>query len=241
MKKLLFLLLTISPLQAQENQNTSSKSEEIIPSLQEFMKLPEEQRKAFNKHYTKATQLIQEKRIFEAMSSLDKADKIFNPLSFTLNLRATCYVEMRDFDKARAIYEKIQELDPKNIANRFNVAEMHYVSKEWQLAHDSFSKILSEESDKIQNMVPITEFKILICKTKLKLQDEALILSQKYSSKDDSPFYYYAKALTEYENSDTVKAEEWTQKALRIFQNQSLLFPWQVSLEEANYLAVPVK
>lgn len=240
MKKLFLLLLTISSLQAQQNQNAKTGKEEIIPSLQKFMELPEERRKEFSEHYYKASKLLREKRIFEALSSIDKADKIFMDHVYNLTLKGSCYVEMRDFDKARLVFERVKELDPKNIANRFNIAEMHYVSHDWQIAHDMFSKLLADESSAVQNMVHTTEFKILICKTKLKLQDEARILSQKYSEKDDSPFYYFAQALSQHEKGNADEAEAWTLRAARIFQNSNILAVWQDALEEAEYLNSPV-
>jgi tetratricopeptide (TPR) repeat protein len=240
MKKLFLLLLTVSSLQAQQKQNTKAGAEELIPSLQKFMELPEETRKEFGEHYYKASQLLQEKRIFEALSSVDKADKIFMDHVYNLTLKGSCYVEMRDFEKARMAFEKIEELDPKNVANRFNIAEMHYVANDWQIALDMFSKLLAEEGDKVQNMIHITEFKILICKTKLKLQDEVTILSQKYSEKDDNPYYYYAQALLQYVKGNTIEAEAWTARAIRIFQSPSILYAWQDSLEEAGYLTATV-
>jgi len=236
MKKLFLLLLTISSLQAQQNQNAKAGAEELIPSLKKFMELPEEKRKEFGEYYIKASQLLQEKRIFEALSSVDKADKIFKDHVYNLTLKGSCYVEMRDFEKARIAFEKVEELDPKNIANHFNIAEMHYVAHDWQIAHDMFNKLLAEGSDKIQNMIHITEFKILICKTKLKLQDEVTILSQKYSEKDDNPYYYYAQALLQYDKGNSIEAEAWTRRAIRIFQRPVILRAWQDALEEAGYL-----
>ena len=82
----------------------------------------------------------------------------------------------------------------------------------------------------------LVEFKILLGKKKLGMDDEVTILAEKYDFLDDSPYYYYAQAALAYEKEDLVKAEEWLAIANRIFQDPNVLAPWQDTLVEYGYI-----
>jgi len=68
------------------------------------------------------------------------------------------------------------------------------------------------------------------------MEDDALILANKYDFLDDSPFYYYAQAAIAYESDDTIKAEEWLAICSRIFRDPQILAPWQDTLVEFGYI-----
>jgi hypothetical protein len=82
----------------------------------------------------------------------------------------------------------------------------------------------------------LVEFKILLCKKRLGMENDVIILAEKYDFLDDSPFYYYAQAALAYEKKDLVKAEEWLAIAGRIFQDPNVLAPWQDTLVEFGYI-----
>jgi tetratricopeptide (TPR) repeat protein len=202
-----------------------------------FSNLPEERRKEFIKHLEEATRLFQQKRIFETIDQLDKADAIFPNSPEVLNIRGSCLVEFRAFDKAIAAFKEALKLSPDNPSIEFNIGEVYFVSKQWQEAHDVFSKVLGS-LDKPEHLAlsRLTEFKILLCKNKLGQKDEVLELAEKYDFLDDSPYHYYAKAALAYEANDLIKAEEWLAIASRIFQDPNIIAPWQDTLVEYGYI-----
>ncbi len=237
MKRLpLLLLLLSSPLHAQAEPAAEEKSavDSLLSSQKEFLNLPEEQRKEFAKNFGEAARYFQQKRIFETLDSLDKAEKIFPNSAELLNLRGSCYVEMRAFDKATAAFGKALEFNPDNTSIKFNVAEVLFVTKQWQKAHDLFSEILKTISE--STLSRLVEFKILLCKKKLGMDDEVVMLAEKYDYQDDSPYYYYAQAALAYEDGDLLKAEEWLARANRIFQDPNIIAPWQDTLVEFGYI-----
>jgi len=237
MKRLpLLLLLLSSPLHAQAEPAAEEKSavDSLLSSQKEFLNLPEEQRKEFAKNSGEAARYFQQKRIFETLDSLDKAEKIFPKSAELLNLRGSCYVEMRAFDKATAAFGKALEFNPDNTSIKFNVAEVLFVTKQWQKAHDLFSEILKTISE--STLSRLVEFKILLCKKKLGMADEVVMLAEKYDYQDDSPYYYYAQAALAYEDGDLLKAEEWLARANRIFQDPNIIAPWQDTLVEFGYI-----
>src|SRR5437763_1319121 len=73
---------------------------ELLPNQQAFLNLPEEKRKEFVKHLNEANRIFQQKRVIETLDELNKAAAIFKDSPEIYNLRGSCYVEMRAFDKA---------------------------------------------------------------------------------------------------------------------------------------------
>jgi len=208
-----------------------------LPANQQaFLNLPEERRKEFGKQLGEAQRLFQQKRIFETFDTLDKADAVFPDSPECLNMRGACYVEIRSFDKAAAAFNKALLLSPDNPSINFNIAEVFFVTKKWQEANDLFGKILQSLPKDNLALCRLVEFKILLCKKKLGLKDEALALAKKYDMDDDSPYYCFANAAISYDDKDLVKAEEWLAMASRIFRNPEVLSPWQDTLVEFGYI-----
>ena len=238
---LLSLFVLVTPLAAQDAPKPVEKmplldAKALSPNQQAFLNLPEESRKDFVKHLSEATRLFQQKRIFETLDELEKTQKIFADSPEIYNLRGSCFVEMRAFDKALAEFEKARSYTKDNASIDFNVAEIYFVTKEWKKSLDileKISKILPKENMALGRLV---EFKMLLCMKKLGMNAEAVALADKYDFLDDSPYYYFAQAALAYDKKDLVKAEEWLAIAGRIFQDPNVLAPWQDTMVEYGYI-----
>jgi tetratricopeptide (TPR) repeat protein len=238
---LLLLLVSLTPMRAQNEaaanvEKPTEVAKELLPNQKAFLNLPEENRKDFIKHVSEATRLFQQKRVFETLEELDKAEKIFADSPEIMNLRGSCFVEMRAFDKALDQFKKASELSKDNPSIGFNIAEVYFVTKEWQKSVDLFEKILKDIPPANIALSRLVEFKILLCKKKLGKKDEAVMLAEKYDFLDDSPYYYYAKAALAYDDNNLIKAEEWLAIAGRIFQDPNVVAPWQDTLVEYGYI-----
>jgi Tfp pilus assembly protein PilF len=216
--------------------NGQALPQELMSNQKEFLNLAEERRKDFIKNINEANRLFQQKRIFETLDQLQKAEAIFKDSSEIYNLRASCFVEMRAFDKALVDFNNALSLSKDNPSIQFNIGEVYFVTHEWQKAVDFFEKVIKDISQDNIALSRLIEFKIMLCKNKLGKKDEVMILSEKYDFLDDSPYYYYAKAALEYEVNNLVKAEEWLAIASRIFQDPNVLAPWQDTLVEYGYI-----
>ncbi len=242
--RLLPLFLVLSPAFAQVAPAPASatpakpgdEQAKLLPNQQAFLNLPEERRKEFIKNLAEANRLFQQKRIFETLNLLNKADAIFTDSPETLNIRGACFVEMRAFDKAMAAFEKADQLAPGNPSVLFNIGEVFFVTKEWQKASDTLEKVLKDIPKEQMALSRLVEFKILLCKKKLGLKEQALAISKKYDMDDDSPFFCYAQAGIAYDDNKLIEAEEWLARAGRIFQNPEVLAPWQDTLVEFGYI-----
>ncbi len=238
---LLTLLILVTPLAAQNSGSPADNKpatgvDALLPNQQAFLNLPEESRKEFIKHFSEANRVFQQKRIFETLDNIEKAAAIFADSPELHNLRGSCYVEMRAFDKALAEFEKAKALSKDNPSIDFNVGEVYFVTKQWKKAVEVFEKVLKSLPPENIALGRLTEFKILLCKKKLGLQDEVTVLSEKYDFLDDSPYYYYAKAALAYDDQNLVKAEEWLAIASRIFRDPNMIAPWQDTLVEYGYI-----
>ena len=240
-RTLLSLFVLLTPLAAQDaaapvEKKPAAATDALMPNQQAFLNLPEESRKEFVKHLGEANRIFQQKRIFETLEELDKASAIFKDSPEIHNLRGSCYVEMRAFDKSLAEFEKAIALSKDNPSLEFNIAEVYFVTKQWKKSLDILEKVLKELPADNLALGRLVEFKILLCKKKLGKNDEVTILSEKYDFLDDSPFYYYAKAALAYDDNNLIKAEEWLATAGRIFQDPNVLAPWQDTLVEYGYI-----
>lgn len=215
----------------------AAKTPEMNAIQREFTNLPEQKRIDYLKHIDEVRRLFNQKRIFEAMDEIATARKIFDKNSEIHNLLGSCYVEFRDFDKARTEFEKALALEPGLSAIIFNMAELEFVTRQWQPAAEKLEqtlKLLPTQDIATRRLV---EFKILLCYIALGKNSEAEVLAEKYNPlDDDSPFYYYAKAAICFRDKDVMKAEEWMQVAGRVFNNSAITAPWQDTLIEFGYI-----
>jgi tetratricopeptide (TPR) repeat protein len=258
------LFLVLSPAFAQDAQvkpaqppavpgatptGPAADSGKMSPNQQAFLNLPEERRKEFFKNLGEANRLFQQKRIFETLNMLNKADAIFIDSPETLNIRGACYVEIRAFDKAMTAFEKALQLAPDNPSVMFNIGEVYFVTKEWQKASDMLEKVVKGMPENQVALSRLIEFKILLCKKKLGIKDYVKVEDglgkekdkitaggKEYTLDDDSPFYCYARAGIAYDEKKLIVAEEWLARAGRIFQNPEILAPWQDTLVEFGYI-----
>lgn len=239
----LVLLVLSTPLAAQTaviptEQAPAAETGKLLPNQQAFLNLPEESRNEFIKSLGRANQLFQQKRIFETMEEIEKAQKIFTDSPEIYNLRGSCFVEMRSFDKAIADFKKALTYTENNPSIEFNVGEIYFVTKEWEKALEVFEKVIKAVPDVPSTLAlrRLVEFKILLCKKKLGRTEEVAAMADKYDFLDDSPYYYYAQAALAYDKNDLIKAEEWLAIAGRVFQDPNILAPWQDTLVEYGYI-----
>jgi tetratricopeptide (TPR) repeat protein len=243
MKYLLFPVILLGSAMMTMAQDKPKTPAETKPTPQfafnqkAFLNLPEERRTEFGKHLAEADRLFRDKRVFETIDEIEKANVIFQDSPELLNLRGSCYVEFRAFDKAMTAYRAAEKLSPENSSIAFNIGEVLFVTKKWQSALDLFEKVLKTMNEKTDlALMRLIEFKIQLCKIKLGRKEEAEILAEKYDFMDDSPYYYFAHGALCYMKGDLVKAEEWLSMAGRVFQNPSIVAPWQDTLVEFGYI-----
>lgn len=212
------------------------KETPIIKVWQEFMNLPLQQRKEYGAKLLKVQNLFNQKRIFDALEKLDELDKIFPNHPAALNIKGACYVEIRAFDKANAIFQKILDVAPENTNVQFNLAEVDFVTKQWQSAHDRFEKLIPQLNRSNKAMIRLCEFKLLLCKLMTGRIKEAKAMADRHDEWDDSPYYYYSRAAILYKNDKKLEAEKMLRNVRYVWRNDAALAAWQDTLIEFGYI-----
>jgi hypothetical protein len=235
------LLISVTPLVAEDaakpaNESSAPEAKSLMPNQEEFLNLPQEARTEFGKHLVEAHRLARQKRTFEAMDELNKGALIFAFSPEIHNLRGSCYIEMRAFDKALVEFQKASSFATRSPSIEYNIAEIYFCTKEWVRAIKMFEKILAEQPKGAGGLFSLLEFKLMLSHLKLGNAAQVKKLTDKYGYADDSPFYYYAKASEAFEAKDAAKAEEWLRSAARIFRDPSMIEVWNDAIREYGYL-----
>ncbi len=234
------ILLSLAPFALLHAQDADKTPKEVPAYEQAFLNLPQEKRDEFNKKLLEAQRLFGGKRVFEAQEKVNEAQAIYADSPVLLNLRGACEVEFRSFDKALASFRKADELNPGTADIIFNIAEIHFVTKEWDAAETALAKVQAiigkEPAANMLQLSRLVEFKLMLCKIKLGKKDEAAALAVKYDYLDDSPFPYYAEAAMHFAEGRDVEAETVMARGTRIFQDPAMLSPWQDTMIEFGYI-----
>jgi len=219
---------------------TSPAQTPVVPteltSKDKFSNLPEEKRTEFLQRLQEASKLFSQKRIFETLDELTKAEAIFPDSPELLNIRGSCFVEFRDFDSARRIFERALELSPDSATVLFNIAEVDFCARDWTKAEKEFIALMPKLVAEQSAMKNLVEFKILLCKLRTNQPEEARKMVDNHGFMDDTPYHFFAQAAIAFDDGDKVAAEEWLGRALRIFRNPQILAPWQDTLIEFGYI-----
>lgn len=217
-------------------KKTLNKHQTIQEINQEFSNLPKKDREAYTQKLIKVQNLFNQKRIFDALEKIDELDKMFPNHPAALNIKGACYVEIRAFKKAHAIFTDILRVSPNNTNVLFNLAEVDFVTKSWKSAEKRFEQIIPLLPPNNKAMIRLCEFKLLLCKLKLDKDADALALKDKYDAWDDSPFYYFSRAAIAYDVDDKTGAEKLLRNARYVWKNDAELAAWQDTLIEFGYI-----
>lgn len=240
-RTILLCLLPLSALAAQEPAApVTAPAVKQFPYQVEFSNLPEEKRKEYAAKLAEGQRLYGEKRVFESLEKAGEAKAIFENDPELLTLLGACQVEFRNFDKAMEHFKKADELAPGLPTVLFNIAELNFVTKNWEEAEVTLKKVSDLTAPNVARgdiqLPRLVEFKLLLTKLKLGKKEEAAKLAAKYDFLDDSPFPYYAQAALDFSEGRELDAEAAIARAGRIFQNPQILSPWQDTMVEFGYI-----
>lgn len=239
------LAITIASQQtlAQIAEDPTPATETGAPSdlpqwAKDFNNLPEATRQEFADTMNRASQLFNQKRIFEALQATKQAGEIFDRHPQQINLAGACFVEFRDFDAAKARFNKALEISPDNATVKFNLAEIAFVSKNWNDAKKRFLNLLDSAQLAEGLSKELVIFKLLICELKLNNHEMAKEYAQRYTEEDDTPFFYLSKAIFEFEQDNESEAESWLGAANRVYGRtmSNSLTAFRDAMIESGYL-----
>jgi tetratricopeptide (TPR) repeat protein len=212
-----------------------AKTAELPAALK---KLPPDQLQKYAAIREEATGFMRSVRQQESLEKIAEAERLVGePVAELENLRGAIYTKMRDFANARAHFEKAVSLDKNSFHPHFNLAELDFVEKKFPSAITAFTALVAENDDmkkhalvgikedervnterQFDSTKRLIEFKLFICQLQEKNQSEADKILKNFNSYDnDSPAYYFAKAVQAFIKDKKDSAEEWVASAKNIY------------------------
>lgn len=234
----IFLALTFPNLAQEQTSDTKSASTDKPQFIIELEALTQEQKQKYFTHFHEADRFFKQKRIFECLEQIHLLHQIYDKNPNSLNLQGACYVEFRDFKKAYALFSRAKSAGTESFNINFNLAEINFVTGEYQKALEQMSALKTEIGDKRQfaHVAPLINFKIFLCHLKLGDRASAESILAGTNFLDDSPLFYYANAALHFYSDQRVEAEKWLARAGRIFTNKAVTGPWNDTLIEFGYI-----
>jgi tetratricopeptide (TPR) repeat protein len=185
-----------------------------------------------------AQTLQKRKRFLDSLTKLDEAEKLDPKHAEIYNIRGAVYLsaQMRDFDKAREQFKKSLELEPEAMPARFNLVETDYVQGRYADAGKGFAAILEKYPKVPSGVRHMVMFKQVVCLLKQgKVAEAEQIAQTHFTFMDDTPAYYFSKAVLALQKGDEKTGNEWLAKAQVIF-TKTQTNAYLDTLMEGHYL-----
>ena len=174
----------------------------------------------FNALIREAQTLQQRKRFLDSLTKLEEAEKL-DPLHAEIyNIRGAVYLssQMRDFDKAREQFKHAMDLEPDALPARFNLAEADYVQGHYAEGEKAFAGILEKFPKLPTSVRHMVLFKQIVCGLKQnKVAEAEHLMKDHFTFMDDTPAYYFSKAVAALQQKDEKTGNAWLTKAQVIF------------------------
>jgi tetratricopeptide (TPR) repeat protein len=172
---------------------------------------------AFSQAYAASVEAYNRNDYPTALSRLDDADKAQPETDLALNLRGAVFVRMEKLDEAGATFQKLTEQDVTDSRAVFNLAEVHFLKKDFETAKKLFEKSLSLPKNREE---ALAKYKVYLCE--LMLNNEAEVEKTRSSLKPtlDNPFYYYANAALEFKKGNRDAGRDYIKSAFSIYSGK---------------------
>lgn len=239
--KTLFLVLlgmTI-PALSQLNDPVVMKRFEEIKKM--FYALPEETRKDYLEKKAQAFRKYDQAKYFSALALVLDCKTSFQLDTDLRFIEGLCYANIQDVDNAMDAYEAVLRLSPYHYNCMMNVVELYFFDGQYENALKYIDRIHRFQKSEDFANDSLLDFKQLIILKKLevlypgKYKKQIQELKDSYTYLDDTPFYYYAKALEVLE-TDKSAGLAWLVSSYNVFQKSTVIELWNKALIDTGYL-----
>jgi len=237
----IFILILASCFSANAQVNPVDDRKKKI--AQEFDALPSPQRLKYISYKRQAYTAIANNKFFTCLVAINDAQAIFKKDVDLQFLSGLCLAEIHDVDKAIEQYKMILAIDPEHWQALENIIEINYFAGRYEEAIKYIAQVnqIIEKEGRGERL-PLLDFKHLIALKKLSKQNPAKYAKQigklrnKFTYMDDTPFYYYAKAIEAFEAGEKELGLNWIIKAYLIFSKNEIIGVWNKALVDTGYI-----
>jgi tetratricopeptide (TPR) repeat protein len=211
----------------------ASAAPPVVPLPPSALSLPPEQQERLRVLLAEAASFVQGIRIQEALERIFEAQQISPDLAVVYNLEGAAWTKAKEFEKAKIAFEKCLALNPQSLEARFNLAELAFVSKDYENARTNFQNLMSGETNFPERTRNLILYKVFLCSLMLDDMEKADELLASFNYMSDTPEYYYANAAMSFNADDKDDARSWLRSASRIYSRmlQDLFVDSLVELE----------
>ncbi|MDB6137221.1 MAG: tetratricopeptide repeat [Verrucomicrobiaceae bacterium] len=230
-----YLLLLSASLLVTTAMPASLRAQGAAPAEEKTAETPAVK---FNAVIREAQVLQQRKRFLDALMKLDEAEKIDPARAEIYNIRGAVYLssQMRDFDKARAEFNKAREFDPEALPARFNLAEADFIQGRFAAGEKAFAGVLEKFPKLPISVRHMVLFKQIVCGLKQnKVAQAERLMNDNFTFMDDTPAYYFSKATVALQQKDEKTGNAWLRKSQVIFKKDDSS-AYLDTLMEGHYL-----
>jgi predicted Zn-dependent protease len=182
-------------------------------------------------------ELYGKRQYTDALKRLDEAESLRQDNAKVNNVRGSIYTIMRDYAKARASFEASRKLKPDAYETRFNLAELDFVSGQYDAAEAAFRNLLLDYPKLQPGPQQFVQFKIVISQLKQNMTTEAEAAVKTFAFPDNSPAHYGTQAAFALQKKDTATALHLLNKAAGIFKTGEMI-PYVDALMEAKWIRI---
>lgn len=207
-----------------------------------FEKLPLDERKEYYRLKQKANEAYNKKKFFSSMVAIDDALNIFPDDMDMIWLKGACHAQIQDVNVAISFYNEVLKINPNHIQTLMNLVEINFFDGRYKEAVDYIIYVNKLLDSRVGNSSALLNFKYLISLTKLKKENpekysaELERLYNLHSYMEDNPYYYYSKALKNFDSGNKEEAYFWILKAYMIFKNAEMTKIWNKALIDTGIM-----
>jgi Tfp pilus assembly protein PilF len=140
-----------------------------------------------------------------------------NPAAYVL--RASLYCQKALWPQAEADFTAAQTLDPKNIVVKFNLVEVKFMQKQYDLARPGYVAL-----EKDPDMGDIAVYKVFLCDLGAGHLDVAKKELDAFNDVGSKPSYYYSNAAWSLAHKNQADAQQWLASAKNIYSDRKNVF-----------------
>ncbi|MEK7951796.1 tetratricopeptide repeat protein [Luteolibacter soli] len=192
-------------------------------SREELSKSLKSANAAFGKHDIEGT-----------MKVLDEVPEEFRGDPGFLTLRGACYTEKRDFKAALEDFKEAAKKKPGDPSIRFNIAEMSFVTKDWDEAIKAFQVLQSQGAVK-GTVGELVDFKLMLCEEGRGNDAEFERRAAENLKEADTLLAAYTKAAMEYRDGKADEAKATLADASAKFTDRGEVSPYYDTMVEFGY------
>jgi Tfp pilus assembly protein PilF len=168
-----------------------------------------------------------------ALQLTDEAVKN-NPKSFAaLTLRGMIYSQKKQWTSAEGDFAAALAIDPNNLVVKFNLAEIRFVQKQYDVARTRFLPLAKDPV-----MGDFAQYKVFLCDLLSGNEAQARKELDVFNAAETHPSYYFSNAAWDLYHKNPDDARSWLISAANIYipsKNQFYASP----LKDLGYLPLP--